>query len=59
MTYPDHHAREMAKRAHHRLDAERRRAEDAERQVLMNLDESRRDTATDLGSMPPLPVNDD
>lgn len=34
MAYPDHHAREMAKWAHHRLDTERRLAEDAQRQAL-------------------------
>lgn len=34
MTYPDHHAREMAKWAHHRLNTERKLSEETERQAL-------------------------
>jgi hypothetical protein len=40
MTYPDDRYREVAKWAHHRLDAERRRAEADHRRVLADLDET-------------------
>jgi hypothetical protein len=40
MTYADGQSREMAKWAHHRLDADRRREEEEQRQALADLNVS-------------------
>jgi hypothetical protein len=48
MAYPDHHYREMAKWAHHCLDAARRRGEAEQRRAASGLDESPDSNVTEV-----------